>query len=966
MIIKAIKESNAMNQASNDIFMSFHEFVIVPLRTARAMYTALERFILNMFMITSCAANTTDGIPDIKNHPILQTPVKVAGVEQPMATAMDTLIGGRIDELADNNDGIYIGGLAENYNIIRRARNNRTRGIQFMGKNGPGAYQTLAIKALLQFVTNSGNLVKLNVSTTKRITLDLSEYQRVCEHLVANCKYMLDKFTGLVPTALIERASSVASQGIFGLEDVMLRKMFNKSNKGEKDRDLVCIDYLYKIMPVVSNMVFNQSVEADHLVEALILNSPTQLAQAVANGAAAQVSTSPMQAKPIIRDAFMLYSSTDKMFTTPPNITFSIAPLLFNPNSNVRIGAPCLSGIVQEFNSLVINYLNDLYDTQSRKIYTKTFANCAGSALVDALNGQSFPDFTTEVAAVGRVRPAPINNDNYYALPDTQVVLSSTIAYVMKIMSNRVNPVSGMKIHEIASLQEVSPDAMEKYRALIPMYLRIFNAFVERCKLQRKFIGNLTTTDAPAAFRFTVPAAALSPIVGDTSTSLQNDFVNQMTPLPLAAPNASTIKDKVCLYIDEVINGMNSLIQDVTAVHKELLETDSTVSLYFDTKRDFTKNFFTSNKEYPFAPLSIMAMGFRGDGAVPLYGTNITNNKFVYGLRSMLNDDFKLPASKVPYLKQLLTEFNGYTTKTNNIAESKFNDVLQYVSLACGFIYDLRFFNGRAISMYDMLAVAPTNLPGAGVAINPIETFQEQSTPSASLTLIESVNTIENRNKVANYVRDLVGAALAALPGNADSNPRSLVMMVNLQDLNVLPINVHSLMREVPLANIYNYAMTFDEIVANIELGPQTAAFQHLLQKPYSTITPTRQAVTLSNAQGETFANLSAANVRFVSDVLFNKIVALGGRAAAAAGQTGLTAAEVAQRVNSKLFRNLLFLSLIQFAIKNKVKSELDFINTKVVSNTNAVNNIITNTQDSVLATAANRNGNVTDDLFEF
>jgi hypothetical protein len=173
-------------------------------------------------------------------------------------------------------------------------------------------------------------------------------------------------------------------------------------------------------------------------------------------------------------------------------------------------------------------------------------------------------------------------------------------------------------------------------------------------------------------------------------------------------------------------------------------------------------------------------------------------------------------------------------------------------------------------------------------------------------------------------------------------------------------------MREVPLANIYNYAMTFDEIVANIELGPQTAAFQHLLQKPYSTITPTRQAVTLSNAQGETFANLSAANVRFVSDVLFNKIVALGGRAAAAAGQTGLTAAEVAQRVNSKLFRNLLFLSLIQFAIKNKVKSELDFINTKVVSNTNAVNNIITNTQDSVLATAANRNGNVTDDLFEF
>lgn len=71
-----------------------------------------------------------------------------------------------------------------------------------------GLTQILLMNTLLHFSKNSGDLVKVNFGTTNQITVDLSEYQKVCEYLVANVKYMIDKFTGLVPTDLLDKVTS--------------------------------------------------------------------------------------------------------------------------------------------------------------------------------------------------------------------------------------------------------------------------------------------------------------------------------------------------------------------------------------------------------------------------------------------------------------------------------------------------------------------------------------------------------------------------------------------------------------------------------------------------------------------------------------------------------------------------------------------------------------------------------------
>lgn len=41
----------------------------------------------------------------------------------------------------------------------------------------------------------------------------------------------------------------------------------------------------------------------------------------------------------------------------------------------------------------------------------------------------------------------------------------------------------------------------------------------------------------------------------------------------------------------------------------------------------------------------------------------------------------------------------------------------------------------------------------------------------------------------------------------------------NIFDLNIVPINIHALMREVPLANLYNYAYSFDRMIIELYYG---------------------------------------------------------------------------------------------------------------------------------------------------
>lgn len=989
LIIKAIEESEAMNQSSSDIFACFHEFVLVPLRTVYQMYKSLDRFILAIYSVFfRIVGPTGDALFDeLKDNPLLATNVKVEGL--PDATFLDAIgrevIAREIAELSVGAGLVFrFGRGIAHFDANMLPTDRAILDVNNANINN-GTAQILLTDIMTQFCHNSGDLVKMNVSTTGRITIDTSEFQTLCEYLISNTKFMIDKFTGLVPTALIANVTETGREGsVYWLEKRLVNNIFNKINKSESERDLLSIDNLNKIMPIVSDAIFKSTISASKIVNELVLSKDENIL--------ALLTVRSGDALPIIRDAFMQYDQGSRIFKTHVNPA-NIYNTLFNPaiTSSIVEANPRF-GLVQEFNTLIAHYLNDLYDAQAHKMYPKLFQKFANNAFLDALNGQAYADFAFSTDA----NPNP--NFGFYNLPSSHGILSATLAYTMKTMNTRVHPISGMKIYEVATIQEVGAHVLEKYRSCLPMYLRLFKIFLERCKLYRKILAKVIVDPAVnidiGTVNRNVPANLR--IAADTRENSADDqyivFASRFTSIN--GESDAVARDKVLLFLDDMVSGIGSLIEDAQSVHKELREMDESVPLYFDIKKDYTKSFYLSTKELPYAPLSILTMAYNdGANAVSPFPTirNASNGKFLYGLQSMLTDNFKLSVTKVPYMKKLLADFNGYNTKINNISEDKFNDMLGYLGRAFNFYYDWKFYNGKVFGNVSI----PVLPAPALIALAP---YQEVNALDTSIILTESINPIDSKNKVAKYVSDIAipippaGMRAPLLPaGGPNPNPRARVIMINIIDLNVVPINVHSLMRDIPLTNLYNYAMSFDSFVEDISL---TTIQRELLKAPYKKIfagftaagaveiglvpgalvevdARTRPAMPRAAAPGAAAAAVAAAaaartaaitlaadasgiagtggesSLRFLTDVVFNSLIKPANRPGGRAGRATFDNA-VDERINTKLVHNLAFLTLVQYAIKKKVKQELDFINSRVVSNSAAVSDTITNASADV------------------
>jgi hypothetical protein len=98
------------------------------------------------------------------------------------------------------------------------------------------------------------------------------------------------------------------------------------------------------------------------------------------------------------------------------------------------------------------------------------------------------------------------------------------------------------------------------------------------------------------------------------------------------------------------------------------------------------------------------------------------------------------------------------------------------------------------------------------------------------------------------HITQAVGSTFSAVT-NADS--RKIERMYNIVDMNIIPVNVHALMRGMPLAPLYNYTYTFEEN-ARLALGISTAAaaaayepttarewFYKILEDPYYDVVTT-------------------------------------------------------------------------------------------------------------------------------
>lgn len=143
--------------------------------------------------------------------------------------------------------------------------------------------------------------------------------------------------------------------------------------------------------------------------------------------------------------------------------------------------------------------------------------------------------------------------------------------------------------------------------------------------------------------------------------------------------------------------------------------------------------------------------------------------------------------------------------------------------------------NMYARATYAQYAVAPIDPLVA--TLNNMRVYQLRDNINQTMTL--SLTESSNQAAQLQHITSAVGSAFGAV---TNQDARKIERMYNIVDMNIIPVNVHALMRGMPLAPLYNYTYTFEEnarlalgVPVNWNAEPTNARewFFKILENPY-------------------------------------------------------------------------------------------------------------------------------------
>lgn len=151
-----------------------------------------------------------------------------------------------------------------------------------------------------------------------------------------------------------------------------------------------------------------------------------------------------------------------------------------------------------------------------------------------------------------------------------------------------------------------------------------------------------------------------------------------------------------------------------------------------------------------------------------------------------------------------------------------------------------------------------------------------------SETLIDKVNTL---NAALTAMVPRAGVRVGYMGGPGRGDPRVAERVDNLVTLNIVPVNVHALMRDVPLVNLYNFEYTFEQMAAanyggdaSSYQGPSAYGirttrnlFTKLLIDPYYNVDKAPHVTALKDRMFRGDNDTGMGRPKFLSDQIYSK-----------------------------------------------------------------------------------------------
>ncbi len=455
------------------------------------------------------------------------------------------------------------------------------------------------------------------------------------------------------------------------------------------------------------------------------------------------------------------------------------------------------------FNQLIAKYLKTFFDSASGKIFrglVDSFANGAFSRAVMA-DGFSLPDLVTG-------GDFGIRGD-----PTTSGVLAESLALALRRVMTDTNPTTSVSDHLVATLVDVPHYMRESFRANLPMFATLFDQLQQFGEFIKQLLGQ-TSIDVGRPLTPLIAAgggAGAASIVsgGAAVTSIASGtyvagaVANSVGTLAAASSTSDDVRLLLLGLIDSIGGGCYSLAGAARGVLQEIEDHP----LYLQTQEGSIQEYKRRYKQTPLMPLSSSLVYLKDDGLGPLipeHSVGEIDFKMMYGTRGLLGrPSSRFSLAEAPGVKNNLDGFNSSASSREKIDADKYGGFVSNSAAALRFIAAVRNLNGAIASQWasEIKLVGTAN--GAIQADNAVFAIRNNTQVSVALT----------EGSIQRQYLKKIGAIVGSAGGSLGGLDRSKERLMNIIDMNIMPLNVHALMRTIPLAPILNYTYTFEQMV---------------------------------------------------------------------------------------------------------------------------------------------------------